>query len=130
MTQIAKKQADGILPFLDRFEQGEFSAGGWQHQAGQLPWFDPSESYVEFYEALYKHGWVVPFDWPNWQDEAQRYVESPEKISTADAETIQKLFTTHVRADRFCEGHLEEMFRTGHILHLLRRLRNIRDELG
>ncbi|WP_164103726.1 DUF6508 domain-containing protein [Candidatus Laterigemmans baculatus] len=129
MTQVTRKQADGILPFLDRFERGEISAGEWQHESGQLPFFGPSESYLEFYKALYEHGWVVPFDWSKWQDEAQRYVESPEKIDTADAATVQKLFTTHARADRFCEGHLAEMFRSGHILCLLRRLRVLRDEL-
>ncbi|WP_390621590.1 DUF6508 domain-containing protein [Roseimaritima sediminicola] len=40
--------------------------------------------------------------------------------------TIQKLFTTHARKDRFCEGHLASMFENDHIPALLRRLRTLR----
>ncbi len=70
------------------------------------------------------------FDWTRWQDSAQEFVDFPAKVETADADTIQKLFTTHVRADRFCEGHLAAMFENGHIVALLRRLRAILEGAG
>ena len=66
------------------------------------------------------------FDWGKWQEAAQEYVEQPRKIETANITVIQKLLTTHVRKERFCEGHLAEMFENGHVLGLLRRL-NLRD---
>jgi hypothetical protein len=124
-----KKQIDAILPYLDRFTGEEFSGGTWHIPPGQFPWFDFSESVSEFHQALYDHGWIVPFDWGAWQETAMEYVENPEKIGSADAETIQKLFMTHIRKERFCEGHLVAMFENGHILHLLRRLREIADSL-
>lgn len=51
------------------------------------------------------------------------------KIERADATTIQKLFTTHIRADRFCEGHLASLFENGFIVALLQRLKRIREKM-
>jgi len=71
---------------------------------------------------------VTPaFDWTEWQQSAREFVDSPKKIEKTAATTIQKLLTTHVRADRFCEGHLAAMFENGHIVRLLRRLKAIRE---
>lgn len=64
----------------------------------------------------------MPFNWTDWQDTGSKYVESPEKIEDADVTTIQKLFATHVRKERFCDGHLSVMFENGHVPWLLRRL--------
>lgn len=122
-----KKQMDAILPFLDRFTAEGFSVGTWHSPPGQLPWFEFSEAVSEFQQALYDNGWIVPsFDWGAWQETAREHVENPGKIETADATTIQNLFTTHVRKERFCEGHLASMFENGHIVVLLRRLRELR----
>ena len=122
------KQIDAILPFLNPFTADGFSAGTWHSPPGQSPWFGFSESATEFQQALYDNGWITPsFDWGKWQDTAREYVEQPQKIETADATVIQQLLTTHVRKDRFCEGHLAAMFENGHIVALLRRLKTIRD---
>ena len=77
-------------------------------------------------QILYANDWVTPeAGWVKWQDVAFEYVALPEKINSADVVTIKKLFTTHVRKDRFCEGHLAAMFKNGHIVALLRRLKEI-----
>ena len=56
-----------------------------------------------------------------WQETAREYVEDPAKVESADAETIQKLLTTHVRKERFFEGHLAAMFENGHVVALLQK---------
>jgi len=120
------KQIDAIIPFLDRFTAEGFSVGTRHDPNGQLAWLELSEAVTEFEQALYDNGWVTPaFNWTEWQDTAREFEESPEKIESADAVTIQKLFTTHVRADGFCEGHLAAMFENGQMIALLRRLREI-----
>ena len=79
-------------------------------------------------QILYANDWVTPeVDWVQWQDVAVEYVDLQEKIDSADIVTLKKLFTTHVRKDRFCEGHLATMFENGHIVALLRRLKEIRE---
>ncbi len=91
--------------------------------------FSFDERMLQFIQVLYEHGWIVPeFDWGDWQDTAHKYIESRELVESADAVTIRRLFTTHTRADRFCEGHLAAVFSSGHLASLLRRLREIRNE--
>jgi hypothetical protein len=120
-------QIDATLPFLDRFEAAGFSAGSWKMPEGQMPWFSFEDVVMEFHKALYDHGWVTPaFNWTEWQRSAQEFVDSPQKVERADDATISKLFTTHVRVDRFCEGHLAAMFENSHVVALLRRLKAIR----
>ena len=117
VSPVTGKHIDAILPFLEQFEE-----------AGVMPWFNYDEAVVEFQQILYANDWVTPkVHWVEWQDVAEEYVDSPEKIKSADVVTIQKLFTTHVRKDRFCEGHLASMFENGHIVALLRRLKDIRE---
>jgi hypothetical protein len=111
---------DAILAFLDRFAAHGFSVGTWHSPPGQFPWFEFSEPVSQFQQALYDNDWIKPFDWGAWQETAREYVEDPAKVESANAETIQKLFTTHVRKERFCEGHQAAMFENGHIVGLLR----------
>lgn len=130
LLPITAKQIDALLPFLERFESAGFSPGSWKIPEGQFPWFDVNKVVMEFNQALYDNGWVTPaFDWTEWQPSAQEFVDSPQMIGKADAKTIQKLLTTHSRADRFCEGHLAAMFENGHIVALLRRLKTIREKM-
>jgi hypothetical protein len=125
-----QQQIDAIIPFLNRFEKAGFSAGSWEIEKGYFPWFNYDNVVTEFIQALYDNNWVTSaFNWTKWQESAKKYVESPDDIESADAVTIQKLLTTHARADRFCEGHLASMFESGHILALLHRLQAIRKEM-
>lgn len=127
MSKVANKQIDALLPYLERFEAEGFVAGVWNSPPGEMPWYGHDEAVVEFQQALYDNGWIKStFNWPDWQETARQFVETPEKVESADVSTIQKLFTTHVRKERFCEGHLASMFENGHIVSLLRRLKAIR----
>lgn len=130
LTPPTLEQIDALMPFLDKFELAEFSAGTWKIEEGHFPWFNFDEVVMEFVQVLYGNNWVTPqFDWTEWQDSAKQYIESPEMVESADAATIQKLLTTHARADRFCEGHLASMFENGHILALLQRLKVLRAKI-
>jgi hypothetical protein len=130
LPTVTAKQIDAILPFLDRFEATSFSAGTWNAPEGQTPYFNFDQVVLEFQQSLYEHGWVTSaFDWTEWQQTAQEFVDSPKKIEKAEATTIQRLLTTHCRADRFSEGHLAALFENGHIVALLRRLKVIRETI-
>ena len=85
--------------------------------------FVDSDAYGELHEALYDAGLIVQFDWMEWTDQAQQYVNRPELIEDADFDTICRLLTTHVRNDRFCDGHLSTMSLSGHVSALLQRLK-------
>jgi hypothetical protein len=129
MTLITTTQIDAILSFLDTFEAEGFRASELVSKASQMPWTNYCDDVNAFTQSLYDNGWVVPFDWGEWQGIAEQFVDNPEKLKRADLETIQKLLTTHVRKDRFCEGHLDAMFKNGHIVDLLHRLKVVRGEM-
>ncbi len=124
-----RTRIDAVTRFLSEFENPTVSHGRLQVRDGLMPWIETSPAVTAFVETLYEHGWVTPFDWGEWQDIAARYVESPALAADADIETIQKLLTTHVRKDRFCDGHLVAMIECGHIAACLRRLQVLRHDL-
>jgi hypothetical protein len=127
---ITAKQFDAILPFLDAFERMGFKCGEWPDASESLiPHFTGSDPVEAFVQTLNDNGWIEDFDWGGWQDTAAQYVDSPERLASADPETIRRLLTMHVRKNRFCEGHLACMFENGYIVALLRRLKDIRNEL-
>ena len=108
-TDYQEPRFDALLSFLPEFESQ--AVGG-------------TVDMSSFATACYEHGWVAQFDWTRWQDEAEQLVQCPDEIG-ASYETIRRLLTTHVRKDRFCEGHLEAVYRSGHTTAILRRLADI-----
>ncbi len=83
----------------------------------------------QFIQTLYQERFVIQFDWTAWQKESEEFIDYPERLQIAQMETIQKLLTTHVRAERFCSGHLAHTIQTGHILAILNRLAEIRSDM-
>jgi hypothetical protein len=121
---LGPQQIDAALKFLTVFERPGCSFGTWS-DAG---YFAYSPEVDDFVQTLYAQGVLVQFDWPSWQPEAQRYATEPEALKGADLMTLRKLLTTHVRADRFAEGHLASVLESGHMLAILRRLKDIRQQ--
>jgi hypothetical protein len=125
---VTNQQIDAILSFLDRFTEKRFTARTWHAPPCEMPWFIFCDSVSEFYQLLYDNNWIdSTFAWTDWE-EGLEYIGNPNKVQSADTETIRKLLTAHVRNDRFCTGHLADMFANGHIVALLRRLKDIRTE--
>jgi O-acetyl-ADP-ribose deacetylase len=95
--------------------------------------FDPysySAEVNQFVAALYKEELIVEFNWMDWGQEGEQFIKHPERLQTVGLETIQKLLTAHVRADRFCSGHLAHVIQSGHILAILQRLAVIRSNMA
>jgi len=126
---LSTEDIDALLRFLPILEANGFVFGQWDSQEGTFPHFNFSAEADRFHHCLYDNNWIVSFDWPGWQAEAERLCASPEMLERADLETIRKLLTLHVRKERFCEGHLLGMFESGHLTNVLRRLRAIRRDM-
>ena len=69
------------------------------------------------------------FNWPEWQPIAQYYVQDGDLLDSASLETCVRLLITHLRKNRFCEGHFRTMLQSGHIQRLLTRLEAIQKHL-
>jgi ADP-ribosylglycohydrolase len=110
-----------VLKFLPIFERPEYSPGKWIIREGEFPYFDYTSEVLDFIEALYSISLIKPFDWMNWE-EGKQLVDNPMLVGKANLQTLRKLLTAHVRADRFAEGHLAAMFESGHIAMILKRM--------
>jgi len=133
---VTAAQADAVLRWLPVLEREGFSAGEWKGVERRAdvsytaPWFAYSDEVDRFHRDLARYGFIRPFDWPAWCREVGADVlTSKEFVREADLETVWKLFTAHIRADRFNEGHLANAFVNGHIVALLRRLKELREAM-
>jgi ADP-ribosyl-[dinitrogen reductase] hydrolase len=113
-----------ILNYLPVFEQPDFKPGEWITTEGSLPYYNYSSEVLNFLRVLGEHNFIIRFPWPDWE-EGKRLIGNPELLQRSNLLTLQKLMTKHVRADRFSEGHLAQMFETGEIVMILRRLAEI-----
>ena len=129
VPEIGARQLDAVLRFLPIFEEPGYVFGEWHSPEGQFPCYSMSREAIDFVRVLYDQQVIFSFDWTNWQEEARRYFSDPETLETADLLTLRKLLTTHVRKDRFVEGHLGDLLERGHITAILRRLREIRERM-
>lgn len=125
-----KAQMDAVLAFLpelssERFRFAEENAG-----PGAIPQTMPSKRATEFIAALSANGFILDFDWSSFAEQAKRIVADEGLLRRADLETICKILTTHVRADRFCDGVLAELHERGYLARILNRLVMIRTEMN
>lgn len=123
-------QIDAVLAFLPIFEQPGFSAGQWAGGSNQMPYFAYRPEVNEFVSTLYAQEFIVVFDWTAWQEEANHFRLDPAALVQADLLTVCKLLTTHIRADRFVEGHLAQIIESGHLAAILRRLKQLRGKMS
>ena len=120
----------GLASFVPEFEAPEFTSGKWaggelvSDNVRTMPYFDLSEPVHRLLEACYELSWVrSDFSWPEWSGtpEAHRLMVEPGALESASVEDIERLLTTWLRFDRFCEGHLGGVCESGHMLRVLRR---------
>lgn len=125
-SEITLENIDNILQFLTLFSSQDCRLYDIQTEPLTLEPYCYSQEFDSFIAAVYAENFVIPFDWISWQQEATRFVTDPALINLADISTIQKLFTSHVRQERFCSGRLAQLIDNGHFLTLLQRLQTIR----
>jgi hypothetical protein len=121
---LTNQNIQAVISYLPIFLKAGFSAGEWINQEGHLPYINYSPEVLGFIRALGENGFIQPFDWMNWR-EGEQLVDHPELLSITNLQTLRKLLTAHVRADRFSEGHLAAMFESGHMVMILERMSEI-----
>jgi ADP-ribosyl-[dinitrogen reductase] hydrolase len=120
---------NNLIEYLPYFKDNKSNFFELVNKPPQLPFYSYSEMVMAFYKSLYDENMIKMFNWSDWSAEAKKYINDPSILEKADLPTIQKLFTTIIRADRFSEGLLGDMIDDGVILNLLVRLEQIREEI-
>jgi O-acetyl-ADP-ribose deacetylase (regulator of RNase III) len=121
---------DRVLTYRPVFERQSSELYEVNVEVSSLDPYSYSSEVEQFIQTLYQEGLVIQFNWTTWQQEAGEFINQPERVQTADLATIQQLLTTHVRAERFCSGHLTHTIQTGHLLAILNRLAEIRSHMA
>ena len=116
-----------LLRFLPVFERPGFTPGHWEVPPGSdLGFFSYSDEVQAFERAAYDARVVYEFDWPRWNlRRGTRLVRDRDALARARLPTLRKLLMTHLRAERFCEGHLADVLASGHLVALLRRVEHL-----
>ncbi|PKL69065.1 MAG: hypothetical protein CVV28_02825 [Methanobacteriales archaeon HGW-Methanobacteriales-1] len=81
-----------------------------------------SEKTSEFIQALYENNFIQALDWSDFNT-----LENVENIEHADIDTLVKILTAYVRADRFSSGSVANLIKEGYLLRILYRLREIKN---
>jgi len=120
---LSEENIRAVLEFLPVINQPDLLPGECINGGG-----NPNENYTEivtrFKRVLYDNGFIQPFNWPAWK-EGDRFITHPALLKQTSLQTLRKLLTTHVLKERFSEGHLLAMLRSGHIYQILKRMEEL-----
>jgi len=126
---VGPQHLAALLDFIPGFEDPAFCP---EHliplDDDELPDAGFMKGVSRFMDACYKNGFVVRFDWEGWEAEGTRYVGAPELLNQADFMSLRRLLTWHVRQNRFIRNHVASMIASGHMLRVLKRLRELGGE--
>ena len=129
---INEKGLDDLLSLIPELEgyKGSFGEHDFRKEGKTLYMgaFIHSPLLDKIIFAIHESELRITFDWPSWQDEAERICHEPGELEKVDLETIRKLLTLHMRKERFCEGHLASVCESGLMLSTLKRLKALRDK--
>ncbi|QHT68311.1 hypothetical protein GXP67_17520 [Rhodocytophaga rosea] len=111
-----------FLPLLQNHEAVYDRIGYWGDMTSRVS----ATTARDLFQYLYRHGFILEnFDWMQWSDHALAFEEDRSKLSTADLPTLYKIITTHIRADRFTEGHYDSILENGFLADVLLRFKEI-----
>jgi hypothetical protein len=124
--KIEAGQVEAMLAFVPVFEAEGFCP---DHAIPMEEDGLPEEAFLKtvsrFMDACYKNGMVIRFDWENWEGEARGYMAEGTGIQQADLSQLRRLLTWHVRQNRYAKDHLARMIAQGHMLAILRRMKEV-----
>jgi hypothetical protein len=126
-----KERFRRLTQFLPVFNAPAFKAGEWieskqgSDEIFSTPWVSYSPEVEKFIKACYEDKVILGFRWPAWGEKAEAFYRNPGLLEKASLLTLRRLLTFHLRKDRFCDGHLLDMFESGHIARILQRATSI-----
>lgn len=129
MSDPLRARLAALARFVPIFEAPGFTAGTWAGgQRGAdgvitMPFVSYADEVREFEQVAYAEGWVLDFDWSEWQQSAEAHwlYYYRDALDAATPEQLARLLTLFIRQDRFIEGGLLGDFESGHILAIVRR---------
>ncbi|MEM9720653.1 MAG: DUF6508 domain-containing protein [Bacteroidota bacterium] len=113
-----------VLSFLPFFED-EAETFYTENNTSFFHPYSYHEQVENFLGAVYDAKLIQAFEWRAWKEEAQQYYDQPERLEEADLDILIRLFTYHIRRERFYSGHLVDLLDNGYFMAMLRRLQEL-----
>lgn len=112
IRDIEKTNVFGVTKFLEKTEDGTWV----------LPFTQPFPVVKEFNDRAYELGIIIDFEWHRWPEGGQMLNDINTDFDALSIESLLKLITVMVRADRFHDGYLVTCFEEGYVLAILQAL--------
>lgn len=119
---------EALAAYVPVFADPDCQFGSWSgadaledDESIRLPYVELTEVAERFLRTCADHGWISPdIDWPAWAvtPGARRLHDEPAALESATSDDLAHLLTALVRGDRFYEGQLLEVFRSGLLLRI------------
>jgi hypothetical protein len=118
LQEISDNSIQQILAFRPRFVVHAGAAAANNAVALQ----EVHRLLADFISTLDSHGFTQQFDWQAFVESLNDDIDSTQLLNTADADTIRKIITAHIRMNRFVRGHLESLVLRGYFNSFFNRL--------
>ena len=126
-----KNRMKELLRFLPRLYKDGFRPikkwGGGEEAKGviTMPWPEYENDVDEFIRVASKDCWC---DYQYSPEDASKMMENLTAIESASLDEIKTMLTFCVRGEKFCDGHIGAMIKSGKIKSILNRLEVVSNE--
>lgn len=111
---ITETMLDAVLKF-----KPDYKLRSDESSSGQAAW---RESLGIFLAVLHRSRFLLDFDWMHTFDRASGRKLLEKDVGLLTLAELRKVLTYHVRMDKFCRGHLDELVQNGSFEGMVRRL--------
>ena len=91
---------------------------------------DAHPDLLRIVETMSETEFVAPFDWSTEFGSHMDALLDDELLASADLETLRKIFTAHIRVNRFVDGYLDDLVKKGKWGIMFKRLQWLYDNGG
>ncbi|GAB3981430.1 hypothetical protein GCM10028806_50960 [Spirosoma terrae] len=120
----------GLIPEIEATETFGEVRGGDTLPDGSIamPYWSSAKIVDKFLHAVNDLDVVPVYNWTSWKEGKSLLDDNSTDYNTLPIETLCKLLTIIIRADRFSDGYLVGMFANGKMLKIIKAIKGNRDQ--
>ncbi|UFH53479.1 DUF6508 domain-containing protein [Spirosoma sp. KNUC1025] len=120
----------GLMPEIDATQKfGEVMGGDkLPDDSITMPYWSSAKIVDKFFYAVNDLDVVPVYNWTSWKEGKNLLDDNRTNYNNLTIETLCKLLSIVIRADRFSDGYLVSMFTNGKMLKIIRAIKINRDQ--
>ncbi|GAB3494454.1 hypothetical protein GCM10027341_10640 [Spirosoma knui] len=118
-----------LIPEIESTEKfGEIKGGDALPDGSiTMPYWSSTNIVDKFFHAVNDLDIVPVYNWASWQEGKSLLDDNSTDYNNLPIETLCKLLTVIIRADRFSDGYLVSMFANGNMLKIIKAMKYNRE---